>query len=191
MRTQKLYYFGARYSGVNCDKVQSFCTKNKGKIPKSIIVLKSAVDYIEKIHNMSEELVRNVLPGQLILSKEEINIILGGEITDPIQINKPIDPELEELKPGSVVIHEDSGGHHFAIILKIKDSYADVLFLSSKGIGRQYRQATKDELALMGYVYSKKTYLCLVTRPVYELYSKKLDFPEYRVQDLIQEFINK
>lgn len=103
----------------------------------------------------------------------------------------------EEIVPGSVVIHKDAFASHFAIVLRIESIWAEVLFLSSKEFGRYYRRATKDELALAGFIYTKPTNLCLVTRNTNELYQRDINesypyglkFPEHRVQDLIKEFI--
>ena len=181
-----LYYYGAAYIGKN-KKIVPFCVKTKEKIPESAIELKFIIaSHSETAHSLAEKLVKEVTPGQIVLSKEEIAEVIS-QSPEPVE---PIKILAKELGSGSVVTHEDNKGHHFAIVLNIDGNDADLLFLSSKEFGRKYRAATKEELALAGFAYSRKTYLCLVNRPITELYPRNLDFPKHRVQDLIKEFIN-
>lgn len=94
-----------------------------------------------------------------------------------------------EVLVGSVVIHQDERGEHIAILLDMDNQYAIALFFSSIPYGMGSREATKEEMALAGFVYTKQTFLCLVHRQVNEFYPHQgLDFPAHRVQDLRKEF---
>ena len=181
---QHLYYYGVAYVGKN-NKIVPFCTRKSDKIPERVVILRQIYEYSDKIQELAKETIEEVIPNQHILSQDVIDIILDKVV----KTAEPVNLDPDELRPGSVVTHEDSGGHHFAIILEIEGNRTELLFLSSKRFGRRCREATKDELALTGFVYSKKTYLCLVTRYASDLCSQRLNLPEHRTQDLIREFI--
>jgi hypothetical protein len=208
-----LYYYGAKYSGPDVDIITPFCVRTRAKIPKIIVVLKYMIGYGVEVQILAEKIAKTVTSGQRILSKKEIAEIadiadihiddqpqliqsLPKENTEPLveplvilPSNLSSDPLDKPINSGSIVTHEDADGHHFAIVLEVEGNRAELLFLSSKRFGRRCREATKDELALTGFVYTKKTYLCLVTRSVSDLCSQGVNFPEHRVQDLIKEFI--
>ena len=94
-----------------------------------------------------------------------------------------------EVLVGNVVVHRDAAKEHVALILDLNDQYAMALFFSSVGYGIGYREATREELALAGYVYTKQTLLCLVHRPSHEFHPHQgLEFPAHRVQALRREF---
>jgi hypothetical protein len=97
-------------------------------------------------------------------------------------------PQPGQVTVGSVATHEDGGRIHWTIVLDLpNDTHAWVLFFSSTPHGRCSRQATKDELALAGFVSTRPTYLNLVYRPVEDFYVRG-SFPEHRVEALKKEF---
>ena len=108
----------------------------------------------------------------------------------PLRPRFNVDPSgIGEVVVGSVVIHRDASKEHVALILDLGDQYAMALFFSSMVYGLGYREATLEELALAGYVYTRQTFLCLVHRPSNEFYPHQgLEFPEHRVQKLRREF---
>lgn len=97
-------------------------------------------------------------------------------------------PQTEQVSVGSVATHEDGGRIHWTIVLDLpNDTHAWVLFFSSTPHGRCSRQATKDELALAGFVSTRPTYLNLVYRPVEDFHARG-SFPEHRIEALKKEF---
>ena len=98
-------------------------------------------------------------------------------------------PQPGDISVGSVATHDDGDGHHQAIILDITNSSAWALFFSSKPYGRVTRLATKEEISLAGFVYSKPTYLNLVMRHVIDFFSMGISFPEHRIEDLRREYL--
>lgn len=122
-------------------------------------------------------------PGRSIYKRRGKSVPLGARFID-------VDPDgLGDVLVGSVVVHRDESKEHVALILDLNDQYAMALFFSSVGYGLDYREATLEELALAGYVYTKQTFLCLVHRPSNEFYPHQgLEFPAHRVQALRKEF---
>lgn len=101
-----------------------------------------------------------------------------------------MDLDFSMIIPGSVVTHDDCEGSHYAIVLDIlSDNYANILMFSSKELGYRVRPLTKEELALSGFINSKKTYISLKRRPLWELYPQGLEFPIHRVEELKREFM--
>lgn len=92
---------------------------------------------------------------------------------------------------GDIAHHSDCQGSHQAIVLGEYD-FGDeemmraVFFTSSPGFG--VRRATIEELGCAGYRYSKDTFLAPVIRPRREFVAEGSKFPDYRVQELIEEF---
>jgi hypothetical protein len=101
-----------------------------------------------------------------------------------------LDLDFSMIVPGSVVTHEDEDNTHYAIVLDIYSSkYADILMFSSKELGYRVRPVTKEELALSGYVNSKRTFISLKRRPLWELHPRGIEFPSHRIEDLKKEFM--
>jgi hypothetical protein len=102
-----------------------------------------------------------------------------------------LDLDFSAIIPGSVVTHDDTDGSHYAIVIGVRaDRYADILMFSSKELGYRVRPITKEELALSGYINSKKTFISLKRRPLWELYPRGLEFPNHRVEKLRREFLS-
>lgn len=103
----------------------------------------------------------------------------------------PVDLDFSAIVEGSVVTHEDREGTHYAIVLALTlDGYADILMFSSKQLGYLCRAVTKEEMALSGFVSSKKTFISLKKRPLWELRPRGLEFPSHRVEQLKGEFLS-
>lgn len=102
-----------------------------------------------------------------------------------------LDLDFSTVYPGSVVTHDDTEGSHYAIVLSIyPGNYADILMFSSKELGYRVRPITQEELALSGYINSKKTFISLKRRPIWELRPRGLEFPDHRVEELKREFMS-
>lgn len=83
-----------------------------------------------------------------------------------------LDLDFSSIAPGSVVTHDDGsdGNTHHAIVLDVMDNgLAYILMFSSKEVGIKCRQVTKEEIALAGFVSSKRTFISLKRRPIWEL----------------------
>lgn len=94
-----------------------------------------------------------------------------------------------ELGPGVVAMHVDSEGQHLCIVLEPFDDFywRTLFFTSNPRWGR--RRASEDELALAGYVRTKRTYLAgLLVRAHSELIPTRRSFPSHRVVGLLEEF---
>jgi hypothetical protein len=103
-----------------------------------------------------------------------------------------LDLDFSMIVPGSVVTHDDEENSHFAIVLDIlPDNYANILMFSSKELGYKVRPVTREELALSGYINSKKTFLSLKRRPLWELRPRGLEFPIHRIEKLKREFMSQ
>lgn len=93
------------------------------------------------------------------------------------------------LEPGSVAIHGDEGGSHVAVVLGENGENCEALFFTSNPRwSERSRRATRDELAMAGYVQTKPTYLAFVIRPVGSFEPTGLTYPESWVSHLRQEF---
>lgn len=101
-----------------------------------------------------------------------------------------LDLDFSAIVSGSVVTHEDHENSHHAIVLGlVSGSQADILMFSSKETGYKCRAVTREELALSGYISSKKTFLSLKRRPLWELRPRGIDFPAHRIEELRKEFL--
>jgi hypothetical protein len=98
------------------------------------------------------------------------------------------------LTPGSVVsgdvaLHTDEG-QHMAVILEVNGDNCEALFFtSSAGWSPRSRRATRDELAMAGFVSSRPTYLAHVSRPCWDFSPLGRSFPQHWVEALRQEFL--
>jgi hypothetical protein len=109
----------------------------------------------------------------------------------PRMPDAPVDLDFSAIVEGSVVTHEDQANTHYAIVIVVTlDGFADILMFSSKQLGYRCRAVTKEELALSGFISSKKTFLSLKRRPLWELRPRGLEFPSHRVEKLKQEFLS-
>lgn len=93
------------------------------------------------------------------------------------------------MMPGTVALHND-GDQHIAVILDIQGDECEALFFTSRpDWAEKYRRATKDELALAGYVVTKVTYLAYCKRPRWDFQPLGPTFSEHRVRELKEEFL--
>ncbi len=97
-------------------------------------------------------------------------------------------PGMYSVVCGDIAHHSDCQGSHQAVVLGDydEDMVQAVFFTSSFGFG--VRKATIEELGCAGYRYSKDTFLAPVIRPRREFVAEGSKFPDYRVQELIEEF---
>ena len=103
-----------------------------------------------------------------------------------------LDLDFSSIESGSVVTHDDGvdGNTHHAIVLDVMDDgLAYILMFSSKEVGIKCRPITREEIALAGFVSSKRTYVSLKRRPVWELRHRGVEFPKHRIDDLKLEFL--
>ena len=103
-----------------------------------------------------------------------------------------LDLDFSSIVPGSVVTHDDGndGNTHHAIVLDVlPDGLAYILMFSSKELGVKCRPVTKEEIALAGFVSSKRTFVSLKRRPIWELRHRGVEFPDHRVESLKLEFL--
>ncbi len=97
---------------------------------------------------------------------------------------------MPNLVPGRVAVHNDEFGQHYAVILEIVGVECKALFFTSNSHwGSMSRRATKDELAMAGFVYSRTTYLAYVVRSIWDFYATDLSFPSHWLQSLRHEFV--
>lgn len=110
-----------------------------------------------------------------------------------VELKEEIKEEVQSrLLPGMVTTHADGDGNHTAIILSVKYDLCKVLFLTgSEYISDSYREASEIEVYLTGIRKVKTTYLALVERRTEEFYYRGIMYPEYRVKDLIKEFLEE
>lgn len=89
---------------------------------------------------------------------------------------------------GDVSLHDD-GIQHWAVILDIVGDECEALFFTSSATwAERARRATKDELAMAGFISSRPTYLAYVVRPRWDFSPLGRTFPEHWIQALRQEF---
>jgi hypothetical protein len=176
----RVYYYGIRLEDTPPQPrpfvVKKKCGENQ-KPPEALVLYEST-----KPPGELKELARDLL-GEY--KKSSLQRILEERIPQEQELPSPGDVQV-----GDVVIHNDHEGNHFAIILEIPDEVsAWALFLSSKVWGKVSRKATKDELALVGFVSTNGTYLNLAYRHILDFYRHGISFPEHRTQKLRQEFL--
>lgn len=96
-----------------------------------------------------------------------------------------------DIEPGTVANFSDGQRAHSGIILSLSPDKKDAwtLFLTSSPLwNRKARLATKDEIALCGFPYSKETFLAPVVRPVQDASASDVGYPDARVDELKLEF---
>lgn len=93
-----------------------------------------------------------------------------------------------DLVPGQVAIHYD-GNEHVSVILNVEGDSCEALFFTSNPSWAEVcRRATSDELAMAGYVSTKRTYLAYVTRPCWNFSPTEAVYPQHWVDGLRREF---
>jgi len=93
-----------------------------------------------------------------------------------------------DLIPGQVAIHYD-GNEHVAVILSMEGDQCEALFFTSNPSWAEVcRRATVDELAMAGYVSTKRTYLAYVIRPCWNFSPIEAIYPQHWVENLRREF---
>lgn len=78
------------------------------------------------------------------------------------------------LEIGRVAIHDDGDKRHLSIILNVHDKSCDAIFFTSNSLWSFCRKATNEELAMVGFVTKRKTYLAWVNRSINEFYGKDI-----------------
>lgn len=137
-----------------------FISKNKKHGYRDIIIEESAVITAEEAHNRAWEL-----------------------------LNKHLGTPTRTLMPGSVADHTDDVCAHRAIVIDIDNQLALALFISSNPHWNPHaRLASKEELAIAGYHAKQASYLIPVIRSIKDFIFFGLSFPDYRLQELREEF---
>ncbi len=90
---------------------------------------------------------------------------------------------------GDVALHTDED-QHMAVILSVDGDDCEALFFTSNPFWSNsfIRRATRDELAMAGYVQSKPTYITYVRRYASDFQPLGRTFPMHRVEALLAEF---
>ncbi len=89
---------------------------------------------------------------------------------------------------GDVALHND-GEQHWAVVLDVQGDQCEALFFtSSPDWAENSRRATKNELAMAGFVHSRPTYLAYVVRSCWDFAPLGRKFPGHWVEALRQEF---
>jgi hypothetical protein len=110
------------------------------------------------------------------------------ELRSPVR-KAPSQPKAPaEVEPGRVAWHEDDRGSHLTIILDVRGNDCTAVFLTSNERWAR-RPATSDELALVGFAASRRTYLAPVTRKKWEFAPKHVALPQHRLEQLRAEFL--
>lgn len=100
----------------------------------------------------------------------------------------------EAMVPGEIVVSGDVSLHsderqHMAVILEVSGDECEALFFTSNpNWASNSRRATRDEIALAGFVSSRPTYLAYVMRPTWDFSPTGVRFPAHRIESLKQEF---
>lgn len=100
----------------------------------------------------------------------------------------------EAMIPGQVVVSGDvslhsDGDEHMAVILEVTGDDCEALFFTSNpNWASNSRRATRDEIAMAGFVSSRTTYLAYVVRPTWDFTPLGITFPSHRIEALKQEF---
>lgn len=151
---------------------------NKGKISKHVVR-----------HTDGSEKYKYPQKGRVLIIKEEINLLTSREATE--KTKKMLDEyNLEKIHAGDVAHHSDEFGNHIAIVLRTTRNHAlAIFFTSSPSFGK--RKATIEELGCAGFGYSKNTYVAPVVRSKEDFTPNGINFPEYRVKELLKEFFNE
>jgi hypothetical protein len=96
----------------------------------------------------------------------------------------------DRFAPGTVLRHYDGCSEHWAILLEVEGVQAHVLFLTSNPFwSERSRVALPEEVALTGFISKRTTYFALATRPLADFASLRLTYPQHRLEDLREEFL--
>lgn len=89
---------------------------------------------------------------------------------------------------GDVSLHDD-GEQHWAVVLDIQGDQCEALFFTSSPTwAEKSRRATRDELAMAGFITSKPTFLAYVVRSCWDFSPLGRTFPAHWIEALKQEF---
>lgn len=92
------------------------------------------------------------------------------------------------VEMGDVALHND-GEQHVAVVLSVVGDDCEALFFTSNAGWSDYsRRATKDELAMAGFVHSRPTYLAYVKRSASDFRALGRTFPTHWIEALTVEF---
>jgi hypothetical protein len=96
-----------------------------------------------------------------------------------------------DLYPGLVAIYDD-GTEHAAVILTVTDDQCEALFFTSNpGWAEASRRASKEELAMAGYITTRTTYLAYVVRPKWYFVPTDREFSRHWTGNLHEEFLTQ
>lgn len=142
------------------------------------------------------------LPSRIIEQKEGLLThnqaqTLAGIMRKQIRKQKEVEKEAEKnpspvaITPGTILVHNDREGTHFATILAIKEDQAHALFLTSNpDWGHKARLATEVECCLFGLIIQKTdTYIVPVIRPLKEFFAVKGQLPPECLREYQEEFL--
>lgn len=142
-----------------------FIVRDKNKVPPNHLEVYGPVDSIEQVPTNVDQLE-----------------------TD--RIARRSASGYSEIKAGMVALHHDQDGEHFVIVLEPwgRDRVACLFFTSSPNFGKVNRRATKEEIALAGFVTSKVTYLAGCVRDTADMDATGKSFSKERTSALCAEF---
>jgi len=92
------------------------------------------------------------------------------------------------VEMGDVALHND-GEQHVAVILSVDGDDCEALFFTSNPDWSDYsRRATRDELAMAGFIHTRATYLAYVKRSASDFKALGRTFPAHWIESLTTEF---
>ena len=95
-----------------------------------------------------------------------------------------------KINVGDVITHSDGGKSHRGVVLKIKNNEVFLIFCTTNpNWNKKNRIATEEEKEL--FCFKSKTYITPVIKNLKELYKIGYSFPEYRIKEFLDEFIDE
>lgn len=187
----RVYCYGVYLSPVS-KKLCHFVCKDEVKVHGRVIISKTEEIPGELAVRLAQEMLDVLAPdyactcetvkGGYILSQD---CPYGSHAQDAIYESK-----TAGTKEGDIVIHADHHGQHTGILLEYGKLNSVLLFITSNPLWHaKARQLTKDELSLLGYSIKKKpSYFAPVVRSTRYIMTTGREFPDYRVEQLREEF---
>jgi len=118
----------------------------------------------------------------------KINKIAEGIFYEEMRAFKKDPTPATHIEIGDVVTHSDGKGKaHRGVVLDIEGNRALLVFCTTnKDWNKKARIATEEERKL--FCFKSKTYIAPVVKDLRDLYKIGYSFPQYRIEEFIEEF---
>jgi hypothetical protein len=206
---QRRYYFGIRLetfpSMRGKKRALPFVTKEKSLYPDIVVqytevcwpaesyTIHANAKYLAAIYNgenpeETKAKIKEFLDKQKNIVSVNQQLLAESRLQQAKAVEAVIAQDKIKDLLGKVATHYDNHTHH-SVILDCDGMDCLALFYSSTDHWNEFaRRATKDEMALAGFVSTRKTYLAPVVRPNDQFYATEVSITEHQRERFLKEF---